>query len=107
MNDDADIPGRSATDPGLRMGILALAVKNRTEAAEAVNRLISDYGELVIGRIGVPYRQKGFSVIAMIVEGTTDALGAFGGKLGMLPAVKSKMVLFDSTVPGQTDFQGA
>ena len=106
MKSDAEIPGRTVADVGLRMGILALAVKNRTDAAEAVNRLISEYGELVIGRIGVPYRQKGLSVIAMIVEGTTDALGAFSGKLGMLPAVKSKMVLFDSTVPGQTDIQG-
>jgi putative iron-only hydrogenase system regulator len=89
-----------------RMGILALAVKNRTEAAEAVNRLISEYGNLVIGRIGVPYRQKALSVIAMIVEGSTDELGAFSGKLGMLPAVKSKMVLFDQTVSGKTEMQG-
>ncbi|MEF3697023.1 TM1266 family iron-only hydrogenase system putative regulator [Desulfolutivibrio sp.] len=107
MNDAANTPGRHPAGAETRMGILALAVKNRSEAAEAVNRLISEYGELVIGRIGVPYRQKGLSVIAMIVEGTTDALGAFSGKLGMLPAVKSKMVLFDSTAPGQTDVQGS
>ncbi len=103
MKDTSEHPEQPRGEALARMGILAVAVKNRTEAAEAVNRLISEYGEMVIGRIGVPYRQKGLSVIAMIVEGSTDALGAFSGKLGMLPAVKSKMVLFDTTVPGQPD----
>ncbi|MEW6726633.1 MAG: CopG family transcriptional regulator, partial [Bacillota bacterium] len=40
-----------------------------------------------------PYREKGFSVIALIVDGSTDAIGALTGKLGALPGVKVKSAL--------------
>ena len=82
-----------------RLGVLGIAVRDRKTAAGAVNRLISEYGDLVIGRLGVPCRETGWSVIALIVEGTTDALGAFSGKLGMIQGVKSRLMLFEKGSP--------
>ena len=50
-------------------------------------------GDVIVGRIGVPYKDRGVSVIGLIVEASTDQLGAMTGKLGMLPKVKVKSIL--------------
>lgn len=76
-----------------RIGVVAIVVKDRKAASPKVNQILSEYGEIIIGRIGVPYREKKISVIALIVEATTDELGALTGKLGMLPQVEVKSVL--------------
>ena len=76
-----------------RIGVVALTVENRQEYAATVNGVISDFGELVVGRMGVPYRERGLSVISLLVDGTTDALGALTGKLGSISGVKVRSVL--------------
>ena len=76
-----------------RVGVVALTVENRKEHAAAVNSIISDFGELVVGRMGVPYRERGLSVISLLVDGTTDALGVMTGKLGSIPGVRVRSVL--------------
>ncbi|HHV45241.1 MAG TPA: CopG family transcriptional regulator [Firmicutes bacterium] len=72
------------------IGVLGIVIENRQEAAERVNRLLSEYGEIIVGRMGVPYRQEGVSVIALILDGSTDEIGALSGKLGTIPGVKVK-----------------
>ena len=76
-----------------RIGVVAIVVEDRKAAVPKVNEILSEFGETIIGRIGVPYRDRDLNIIAIIVEGTTDQLGALSGKLGMLPGVKSKSVL--------------
>ena len=76
-----------------RIGVVAIVVGDRKTAVPKVNDILSEFGETIIGRIGVPYRERGLNVIAIIVEGTTDQLGALSGKLGMVPGVTSKSVL--------------
>lgn len=49
--------------------------------------------------MGVPYRERGLSIIALLVDGSTDALGAMTGKLGNIPGVKVRSVLL--TAAGQ------
>ena len=58
-----------------------------------MNTLLSDYGSLVLGRMGLPMPNRGISVISLIVEGTTDDIGALTGKLGRLPGVDVKSTL--------------
>ncbi len=77
-----------------RIGVLAVAIERRGDNVSQVNRIISEYKELIIGRMGVPYRERALSVIALIVEGSTDECGAFSGKLGMIDGVRSKVLLF-------------
>jgi putative iron-only hydrogenase system regulator len=79
--------------PDGRIGVVAILVEDRQGAAPRVNELLSEYGETIIGRIGVPYRERNVSIIAVIVEGSTDQLGAFTGKLGMVPGVTTKSLL--------------
>jgi hypothetical protein len=51
------------------------------------------YGGIVLGRLGLPLRDKGVNVISLIVEGSTDEIGALTGKAGKLPGVRVKSVL--------------
>ena len=73
--------------------------KERQARAASVNNVISQYADLVVGRMGVPYRERGLSIIALLVDGSTDALGAMTGKLGNIPGVKVRSVLL--TAAGQ------
>lgn len=78
---------------GNRIGVVAIVVEDRRTAVPRVNEILSEFGQTIIGRIGVPYRERDLNIIAIIVEGTTDQLGALSGKLGMVPGVKSKSLL--------------
>ncbi|MBT3379661.1 MAG: CopG family transcriptional regulator [Lentisphaerae bacterium] len=76
-----------------RVGAIAILVRDRKQATPKVNALLSDFGDIIIGRIGVPYREKGVNVMAVLVDGTTDQLGALTGKLGSLEGVTTKSLL--------------
>jgi len=76
-----------------RIGVVGIVVENRREMASTVNEILGAHADIVVGRMGVPYREKNVSVIALIVDGSTDAIGALTGKLGALPGVKVKSAL--------------
>jgi len=58
-----------------------------------VNSLISDHSDLIIGRQGIPLRDRGLNIISLVLEGNTDEIGALTGKLGRLDGVKVKSLL--------------
>ncbi|HHX50126.1 MAG TPA: CopG family transcriptional regulator [Clostridia bacterium] len=76
-----------------RIGVIGIVVSDREQVAPKVNSLLSEYGEVIIGRMGIPYRDRGVAVIALIVDGSTDSIGALTGKLGRLPGVQVKSAL--------------
>ena len=76
-----------------RLGFVGIIIENRQKSAEAVNRLISEFGEKVVARMGVPYREKHCSIITLVVDTTTDDLGALTGKLGAIEGVTVKSAL--------------
>ncbi len=76
-----------------RLGVIGIVVSDREQAAPKVNEILSRHAEAVIGRIGLPYKDRGVSVISLIVEATTDELGAMTGRLGMLSGVQVKSLL--------------
>ncbi len=73
-----------------RIGIVGIFIQNRRKTAPGVNGILTTYSELIVGRIGLPFREKGVSVIGLIVEASTDEMGALTGKLGMLNGVRVK-----------------
>ncbi len=75
-----------------RLGIVAVVIENQS-SVPFVNALLSDYAHLIDARLGLPMRGKGISLISLVVEGDTDAIGALTGKLGKLSGVKVKSVL--------------
>jgi len=76
-----------------RVGVAAIVVQDRQNAAPAVNRILSEYADIIVGRMGVPYRDRGVSVMALILDGDTDTIGAMTGKLGSITGVKSRVTL--------------
>lgn len=77
---------------GKRIGTIAILVEDRAQVGQ-INELLTRFGDVIIGRIGIPYREKGVNIISIIVEGTTDEVGALSGKLGMIEGVKTRSLL--------------
>ncbi len=75
-----------------RLGFVGLVVEDRDQAAR-INQIISEFADMIRGRIGVPDRETGIGVIGLIVEGTNDRIGAMTGKLGNIKGVQVKSAL--------------
>ncbi|WP_319466416.1 TM1266 family iron-only hydrogenase system putative regulator [uncultured Pseudodesulfovibrio sp.] len=76
-----------------RLGIIGIFIQDRGKSAPEVNKIIGANSDIVVGRIGIPFREKGVNVIGLIIEASTDELGALTGKLGMLSDVRVKSLL--------------
>jgi len=76
-----------------RIGVVGIVVEERGKSVKKINSILSEYSKIIVGRLGVPYRERGVSVIAIIVDGTTDEIGAMTGKLGSIPGVKVRSAL--------------
>ncbi len=74
-----------------RVAIIGIIVEEE-EAVEKLNRILHDYRSFIIGRMGLPYREKGISIISIAVDAPQDAISALSGKLGKLPGVSTKAV---------------
>lgn len=75
-----------------RVGVVGIVVEN-LESAEDVNQILHDYSYIIVGRMGIPYRDRGISVISVIVDGTSDEIGAMTGKLGKVKNVSVKSAM--------------
>ena len=63
--------------------------KNK-DSIERLNNILHDYGSCIIGRMGLPYREKDISIISIAVDAPQDVISALSGKLGRLPGVSTK-----------------
>ena len=72
-----------------RIAVISIIVE-RPEAAAALNDLLHQYSQYIIGRMGIPYRQRGISIISVAVEAPQDAISALSGKLGRMDGVSAK-----------------
>ncbi|MGF7056613.1 TM1266 family iron-only hydrogenase system putative regulator [Brassicibacter mesophilus] len=75
-----------------RIGVVGIVVKI-IENAESVNSVLHDHSSIIVGRMGIPYREKNISVISLIVDGTSDEISAMTGKLGKINGVSVKSAL--------------
>ena len=62
------------------------------DSVETHNAILHDYAPYVLGRLGIPYREKGLSVICLVLDAPMDTINALTGKLGRLPGVSAKAV---------------
>lgn len=72
-----------------RIAFIGIMVED-AEAAERINRILHQYSRYIIGRMGLPYREKGLSIISVVVDAPGEAISALSGKLGMIPGVSTK-----------------
>jgi len=76
-----------------RIGVIGIVIENREQSAARINQILSEHAAVIVGRMGVPYREKNLSVIALIVDGNTDEIGAMTGKIGNIRGVQVKTAL--------------
>lgn len=76
-----------------RVGVVGIIITDRGRVAARVQDILSQFGDMIVGRMGIPYRERDLAVIALIVDGTTDQVGALTGKLGQLPGVMVRSAL--------------
>ena len=72
-----------------RIAVISIIVE-KPEATAALNDLLHQYSQYIIGRMGIPYRQRGISIISVAVEAPQDAISALSGKLGRMDGVSAK-----------------
>lgn len=72
-----------------RLALISIIVSNRG-ASEQINALLSEYGEYIIGRMGVPYKERQISLISIAIDAPNEKINALTGKLGMLEGVTAK-----------------
>lgn len=76
-----------------RVGFVGIIIEDRKNKAEDVNKVLSDFGDIIVVRTGVPHVRDQYAVIALVVDATTDQLGAMTGKLGAISGVSVKSML--------------
>ena len=72
-----------------RVAVISIIVEE-PDSVQAVNDLLHQYSEYIIGRMGIPYRTKGISVISIAMDAPQDKISALYGKIGRLSGVSAK-----------------
>ena len=72
-----------------RVSVISIIIKDE-EAAGAVNDLLHEFRQYIIGRMGIPYRQREVSIISVVLDAPGDATSSLSGKLGMIAGVSAK-----------------
>ncbi|NLU53078.1 MAG: iron-only hydrogenase system regulator [Clostridiaceae bacterium] len=74
-----------------RVALIGIIVEDKS-VAEKLNAILHEYGQYIIGRMGIPYEKRQVSIISIVVDAPQDVISALSGKLGMLPHVNTKTI---------------
>ena len=72
-----------------RVAVIGIIVENK-ESVPELNAILSEFGDCIIGRLGIPYHRKGVSVISIAVDAEQDTINTLSGKIGRLEGVYTK-----------------
>lgn len=75
-----------------RLGVIGIVVED-LESVNQLNMILHEYSNLIVGRMGIPYRERGVSVISLIVDGSNDEISSLTGKIGRISNVSVKSAL--------------
>ncbi len=74
----------------MKIAVIGIVIEKDRGAAGAVNEILSDYGDYIVGRMGVPDKSRDIYVISVIVKATNEIISAMTGKLGRISTVTVK-----------------
>ncbi len=74
-----------------RIALIGIIVEN-SESVSALNQLLHEYGNYIIGRMGIPYREKKINIISVAIDAPQDVISALAGKIGRLSGISVKTV---------------
>ena len=72
-----------------RVAVMSIILED-SACAEAVNAVLHQYGQYIIGRMGIPYRERGINIVSIAIDAPQDAISALSGKIGNLPGISVK-----------------
>ena len=81
-----------------RIAAISLII-DQPDSVETLNAILHDYGKYIIGRMGVPYRQRGINIISIALDAPQDTISALSGKIGKLPGVGVKTAVSNVGAP--------
>lgn len=74
-----------------RVALIGIVVE-KYDMVEKLNAVLHKYSEYIIGRMGVPYKKRGISIISVAVDAPNDVISAMSGAIGMLDGISSKTI---------------
>ena len=72
-----------------KVAVIGIFIQDVNAAAQ-VNELLHEYADCIVGRIGIPYREKSLNIISVIVDATSDQISTLSGKLGRIKGITAK-----------------
>ena len=72
-----------------RIAVMAIIVENR-ESVDTRNHLLHEYGDYIVGRMGLPYEKKGVNIVSIALDAPNDTISALAGKIGNIPEISVK-----------------
>ncbi len=72
-----------------RIAVIGIIVEN-TDSVEKLNSLLHSYGDIIIGRMGLPYRERNINVVSIAVDASQDTISELTGKIGKLDGISVK-----------------
>lgn len=72
-----------------RVAVMSIIVE-KSDTVEKLNAILHDYGEFIIGRMGIPYREKNINIISIAIDAPQDTIAALSGKIGRLDGISVK-----------------
>jgi len=85
------MPSKRRNEMETRIALIGIIIED-INAVEKLNGLLHDYNEYIIGRMGLPYREKNISIISVVVSAEADIISTLAGKLGMIKGVNVKTI---------------
>lgn len=86
-----------------RLGFVGIVVERRGESAAKINEILSQFGDVIVARVGIPHQRGDCSVITLVIDATTDDVGRMTGRLGMVDGVSVKSALSKSLGEGKRE----
>lgn len=74
-----------------RVALIGIIVE-KTDSIETLNHLLHEYGQYIIGRMGIPYKERGINIISVAIDAPQDVINALSGKIGRLDGIGAKTV---------------
>ena len=83
-----------------RVAVMGIIVED-TNAVNLLNEILHEYSEYIIGRMGIPYRQKGIHIISIAIDAPQDVISALSGKIGHLKGISAKTAYSNVITPAE------
>ncbi len=83
-----------------RVAVISIIVENDDNISQ-LNDILHDYGQFILGRMGIPYRKRKISIISVAIEAPQDVISALSGKLGRIKGMSAKTVYSNNSYPAE------